>query len=189
MLLGLTVRSDDLNSPHEKGPMQELDAMRSVAAALEPLGEESRKRVIAWAASLYGVRVSIVSGQAPSATGVQASGPEASSLKFSTLAELFDMAAPRTEAEKALIGGYWLQKNEGMTTFDSAAVNRELKHLGHAVGNITVAFDNLKQQKPSLAIQTAKSGKSQQARKKYMITKAGEKYIERMLSGEQNGDE
>ena len=166
--------------------------MRAVASALEPLPEESRKRVIVWAASLYGVRVSIAGSPAqPAQSGAaaQLSGLESGTAKFDTLAELFDMAAPRTEAEKALIAGFWLQKHEGMTTFDSAAVNRELKHLGHAVGNITTAFDGLKEQKPALAVQTAKAGKSQQARKKYMITKAGEKYVDRMLSGEQNGNE
>ena len=93
------------------------------------------------------------------------------------------------ESEKALVGGYWIQKCEGVSTFESATVNRELKQLGHAVVNITSAFDYLKDQKPALAVQTAKSGKSKQARKKYMITKAGEKYVERMIRGERTENE
>jgi hypothetical protein len=74
-----------------------------------------------------------------------------------------------------------MQKSSGLDTFDSAAVNRELKHLGHGVGNITSAFNDLISQKPALAMQTAKSGKSKQARKKYKITRAGEKAVLEML--------
>ncbi len=183
---------DNAQETKSTGPMGEIEAMRAVASALEPLGAESRKRVIAWAASLYGVRVSIAGSPAQAVqaeTPSQQSGSESSAAKFDTLAELFDMASPRTEGEKALVAGYWLQKHDGMTTFDSAAVNRELKQLGYAIGNITQAFDGLKEQKPALAVQMAKSGSSRQARKKYKITTAGEKYIDRMLSGEQNGNE
>lgn len=171
--------------------MQEIDAMKALASALDPLSEEGRSRVITWAASLYGVRTQAVKVAAPSsqreAEVSHGSGNDVSS--FGTLAELFDAADPRTESEKALLGGIWLQKHDGMSTFDSANVNRELKHLGHAIVNITSAFDDLKEQKPALAVQTAKSGKSKQARKKYMITKAGEKYIERMLNGERGESE
>ena len=81
------------------------------------------------------------------------------------------------------MAGLWMQKRSGMETFDSAAVNRELKHLGHGVGNITAAFNDLMAQKPALAMQTAKSGKSKQARKKYKITRAGEKAVAEMLVG------
>ena len=181
-----------MDSTLETGPMQEIEAMRGVASALEPLNEESCRRVITWAASLYGLRVSASGGhgQTIQATGfVKPPDSEANSPSFDTLAEMFDAAGPRTEWEKALIGGFWLQKHEGLATFDSGSVNRDLKNLGHAIVNITSAFDDLKAQKPALAVQTAKSGKSKQARKKYMITKAGEKYIERMLNGEQNGNE
>lgn len=174
--------------------MQEVDAMRAVASALDPLPEESRGRVIAWAASRYGVRVhgGAATGSSGACGGAAESSGSAGSTaivsSFGTLAEFFDAADPQTDSQKALIGGYWLQKHDGMATFDSGAVNRELKHLGHAIGNITSAFDDLIDQKPALAVQTAKSGKAKQARKKYMITKAGEKFIEQMLGERGNGE-
>jgi hypothetical protein len=165
--------------------MDELDAMRAVASALDALPDDVRARIIAWAASRYGVRgiggfSRLASPQ--DAAGDTGSGPSDGS-EYSTFAEFFDAADPQTESEKALVAGYWLQKRQGMATFDSATVNRELKHLGHAVKNITSAFNDLIELRPALAVQTAKAGKSQQARKKYMITKAGEKLVHQRLAG------
>jgi hypothetical protein len=164
---------------------QELDAMRQVAASLDPLQEDARARIISWATAKYGLRVypsnpsasSARSGEAmPSSTGSTDTTLEG----YDSLAEFFDAADPEIESEKALVVGLWMQKCNGMDTFDSGAVNRELKHLGHGVGNITVAFNDLISRK--LAIQTAKSGKSQQARKKYKITRVGEKTVLEMLA-------
>ena len=150
--------------------MQEIDAMKTVAHALDPCTRQSRRLILAWAASLYGLRLQGVAPPVQRQSG-EASGVSAASVNdlvagFGSLAEFFDAGDPQTEGEKALIGGFWLQRREGMATFDSAAVNRELKNLGHAVTNITMAFDWLMDQKPALAVQTAKSGKSRQARKK-----------------------
>jgi hypothetical protein len=176
---------------HTLDSTQEVEAMRTVASALDPLPEEARTRVIAWAAALYSIRgpgTGIVQGtrQQGEAAVPNAGGAVTS---FGTLAEFFDASDPQTESEKALVAGLWLQKQEGMSNLDSAAVNSELKQLGHAVTNVTMAFGRLIDQKPALAVQTAKAGKTRQARKKYMITKAGEKYVERMLSGENNESE
>jgi hypothetical protein len=167
---------------------QELDAMRQVAASLDPLKEDARARIIAWAAAKYAVRVyaapSVASAARSAESALPTGGqPDTVLDDFGSLAEFFDAADPGVESEKALVAGLWMQKRSGMETFDSAAVNRELKHLGHGVGNITAAFNDLMAQKPALAMQTAKSGKSKQARKKYKITRAGEKAVAEMLVG------
>lgn len=167
--------------------------MRQVAASLDPLQEDARARIIAWAAAKYGVRVHGTQGLTTSAGRVSDTAPqsvrnpEALLDEFGSLAEFFDAADPGIESEKALIVGLWMQKRDGMDTFDSAAVNRELKHLGHGVGNITAAFNDLMTRKPALAMQTAKSGNSQQARKKYKITRAGEKAVAEMLAAASDG--
>jgi hypothetical protein len=164
----------------------EIEAMQQIAKALDSLSEDARQRVLTWAGSVYQVQHPRAEGgakrQALHVPEDAAQEPRAT--KFGSLAELFDAADPRTEWEKALVGGFWLQKNSGLATFDAASVNRELRHLGHAVSNITSAFDDLKGRKPALAVQTAKAGKTQQARKKYMITTSGESYVGRMLTGD-----
>lgn len=160
---------------------QELNAIRQVAESLDPLDDGARSRVIAWAAAKYGVRVpSLRTADAGSQIGV---APEARIDQYGSLAEFFDAANPGVESEKALVAGLWMQKQSGLATFDSAAVNRELKHLGHGVANITAAFNDLIARRPALAMQTSKSGKAKQARKKYTITRAGEKAVAELLVG------
>jgi hypothetical protein len=102
---------------------------------------------------------------------------------YESLAIFFDTADPRTDADKALIVGYWFQKHDGVKPFDSQAVNKELSRLGHGVVNITSAFDSLKDQKPALVV-SVKSGKSRQARKKYSLTVAGERAAAHMVAGQ-----
>lgn len=99
------------------------------------------------------------------------------------MAELDDAAAPKSNADTALIAGYWLQVCQGAETFDGFSANRELKHLGKGIANITHALESLKNQKPSLALQLRKSGKSQQARKTFKLTVAGIKAVEAMING------
>ncbi len=64
----------------------------------------------------------------------------------------------------------------------AADVNAELKNVGDALSNVTVAFETLKSLKPALVMQMAKSGKSQQARKTYKLTVVGIRAAEEMLA-------
>jgi hypothetical protein len=161
---------------------QELDAMRAVASALDAASDDARARIVAWAASRYGVRAAGAASWRTSPAGETGSARTLDASSHQLFPEFFDAAAPRKESEKALVAGYWLQRYRGMLTFDAATVNRELKYLGHAVRNITAAFDDLRQEKPALAAQTSKGGPAQQARKKYIITDAGEKAVLEMLA-------
>ena len=97
------------------------------------------------------------------------------------LAELFSMASPSTEADKALVAAYWFQVHEGETDLDAFRVNTALRNLGHGVSNITRAFDSLISQRPQLAIQTRKSGSSRQGRKKYRLTAEGIRAVEQLV--------
>ena len=133
-----------------------------------------------WAGDKYGV---------PSGTVVQpiASGgqgrPSAGTLA-SDLPEYFNGAQAGTSAEKALVVGAWFQQVQGITDFDGASVNRELKNLGHPSTNITRDFDDLMARKPKLVVQTRKSGSTKQARKLYRVTHEGLMDVSRMR-GEQ----
>lgn len=174
----------------QEGPDSEFAAMQSVYTALEGLNEEARARVLDYVSSRLGVGA--VQKARPTITQPSdddrheehvESSELGSSSSFSSFAELYDATQPKSQPEKALVGGYWLQVCEGAESFDSYSINKELKNLGEGVANITSALDSLKTQKPALCLQLKKAGKSRQARKTYKVTVAGIKAVEAMIGG------
>ncbi len=156
----------------------ELKAMADIEAALKNLSDEERARVMQWAASRF-------RGPGKSASKVVADDNEVQSTelgKYGTLAEFYDAAAPETDADRALVAAYWYQFKEDASEVEAQKINRELKHLGHGVGNITRAFEALKSQKPALIMQTRKEGSTKQARKRYKVTTEGKRAVERMIA-------
>jgi hypothetical protein len=175
----------------ERSPLKELDAMRGVAAALSSLDAGGIGRVLRWAAEAFGSAPAPFAPTAvlPSAPKLSYEGrttdsqvPTGSALtSFASIADLYAAAQPRSDADKALVVGYWIQILQGAQDFDSQSVNAELKHLGHGVGNITQAFGSLMTRKPQFVIQTRKTGTTQQARKRFKVTLAGQQAVERMI--------
>lgn len=162
-------------------PLHEIDAMKGVAAALSTLSPDAVDRVLRWASDHYKVRALVDKGadRARNESGMKDSTkvPE-----FEDLSGLYAAINPSTEPEKVLVVGYWHQYKEGQGELDAQAINSQLKHMGHKVSNITVAFGNLMSRKPQLAIQTRKGGTSQQARKKYKLTVEGKRFVEQKLA-------
>lgn len=158
----------------------EINAMSAVANALAPLNGEARERILEWACKLYGVGSIAVTKRISEAHTENDNMTLGTTPPSKSVAELFDIADPQTGAEKALVVAYWLQHIEGQDGFSSQSVNSELKNLGHGVANITVAFTDLIGQK--LALQVQKSGKSQQARKLYKLTRTGLQRVEAMIT-------
>ena len=168
----------------------EFAAMQSVYTALEGLDEEARARVLDYVSSRLGVvparkaRPAFVQDDDKDVHEQEVETPEpGSTSSFGSFAELYDATQPKSQPEKALVGGYWLQVCEGAESFDSYSINKELKNLGEGVANITSALDSLKTQKPALCLQLKKAGKSRQARKTYKVTVAGIKAVEAMIGG------
>jgi hypothetical protein len=168
----------------------EIKAMGTIAGALVDLDKEAQARVLDWAARRFDV--SLPSGGSPSGRGRREgrNGGGGSDLnppedvEFQDFVDLFDGAGPRTDAERALVGGYWFQIIGGSSDFQSQEVNTALKDVGHGVGNITQALDQLQNRSPALVRQVAKSGRTRQARKKYKLTTAGTAAVRRMLAGQ-----
>lgn len=173
-------------------PVAEMSAMKAVHDALAPLSAPSRNRVMAWVSSVLSISQPAYAAQhvahLPPASSAGAAGSvgHTSAVEFSSFADLFGDAGPVTDSDKALVGGYWLQVVQGAEDFVAQAVNEELKNTGNAVGNITRAFDALRGSKPQLVRQLEKSGKSQQARKKFKLTTAGIQRVQTMLKGALN---
>lgn len=162
----------------------ELIAMKTIYSALEPLDEAARQRTLAWVADRLEIKRAPSPGNG--ANPGSALGDEKES-RFSSVAELVDAAQPSTGAERALAVAYWFQVIEGREGWSGGDVNSQLKDLGHGLANVTVALNRLMDRKPSLVIQTARSGRSAQSRKTYKLTAAGLRKVQTMLAG--TGDE
>lgn len=173
----------------------EIDAMSAVATALADLEEDTQGRVLRWAAERYGVCVNMSTGghRGGRAVGDQYSGmgeevtdeqiaEEAPA--YEHFAELFAKAQPKTDPDKALVAAYWLQAIGGHNTWQSAALQKELKNLGHAIGNITDALTSNMRKRPQRIIQLQKAGNAKQARKTYKVTHEGLVYVQGMMRGE-----
>jgi len=104
------------------------------------------------------------------------------SSKCANIAEFYAATNPQSESEKVAVIAYWFQVYEAHPDFDSQRINTELKHLGHGVSNVTAAFSALMNWKPQYVIQTRKSGTTQQARKRYMLTNEGKKFVEGLVN-------
>ncbi len=100
-------------------------------------------------------------------------GGGADIMSFESVADIFGKANPESDADKVLIVGAYLQGKNPTGELTGRQINKELKNLGHGVGNITNAITSLMERKPKLMIQTRKEGKSRQAQKKYRVTTEG----------------
>ena len=184
------IQSDSNEMTAEKtDPIVEISAMTEVANALKPLDQDAVRRILHWASDRFGGEELVIRG---SERNTEKDDPEldeddfqtqSTERHFETIADLFAAADPKNDAEKALVVAHWFQKENNQTDFDAASVNKELKHMGHGVSNITNALSSLMGRKPQLVIQLKKSGNSQQARKKYKMTLEGSSVVESMLNG------
>ena len=157
----------------------ETQAMAQIIEAFKDLDELARSRVLRWAADRFQLSARPTP---PSSVVAPVSSGENEARVFSDLASLYDAANPESQADKALVVGYWIQVVGGSEDWESQSVNAELKNLGHGVGNITDVLNTLINQSPRLVIQTRKSGTTKQARKRYRMTTEGIRKLKAMLS-------
>jgi hypothetical protein len=172
----------------------EIEAMASMAAALESLEPDVRARVLRWAGERYGVKTTLsvapptrgsgedgATGDAATVGAVTDEDIVAEAPAFDHFAELFAAAQPKSNEDKALVAAYWLQVIKGDDKWQSTALQKELKNMGHAIPNITDALTSNMKKKPQRVIQLAKSGSAKQARKTYKVTHEGLVYVQGML--------
>ncbi len=157
-------------------PLAQLEAMKKIADALASPNAEARNHVLDWASKNFGLpggNRKIAASQTEFQPPDQTKPPGESAKRFNSIAEFYAAANPQSEPEKAAVASYWFQVYEAHPDLDSQRVNTELKHLGHSISNITAAFSALMNRKPQYVIQTRKSGTTQQAQKRYMLTSEG----------------
>ncbi|MFF7410942.1 hypothetical protein [Streptomyces lydicus] len=169
----------------------EIQAMTALASALQNLEEDAQGRVLRWAAERFGVTLGVrvpkggISGSHEIVAPLDAVSDEeisAESPKFEHFAELFHAANPKTDVDRALVAGYWFQAVLENPSFQAAQLNQELRHLGHALKNVTDSLDSNQSKKPARVIQLRKSGSARQARKTYKLTHEGLVYVQGMIA-------
>lgn len=161
----------------------ELEAMRSVQEALSDLDNVARGRVLAWTASKFEIEPpadKVV--DRPSGDTVH-DREDHRGREYTNIDDLVDGAQPTDGPERALVVGYWLQEIEGRDGWGGGDVNSALKNLGHPLANVTKTLTSLRERRPALVMQVAKSGRSAQARKTYKLTAAGLREVRQMLGG------
>lgn len=156
----------------------ELEAMKTIAAALEPLDDAARARALQWATSRFRTGKALIPDDR---SNPSEAAPAGGTNQYASFADLFDAARPSSERDKALVAAYWMQVCENVGSFPSQTLNALLKDLGHRVGNITEALTALKNEKPALILQLKKSGTSRQARKTYKLSQEGAKRVAGMI--------
>src|SRR5215831_9651710 len=139
----------------------EFAAMQTLYKALEPLNDDARKRVVDYILARFGITSPKITKRNPNdqiaEEQIELEEERAAAPKFTSFAELHAAAQPGTNAHKALVAGYWLQVGNNAESFDGFSVNKELKHVGEGLSNVTNAIDTLRNQKPALALQLRKS--------------------------------
>lgn len=167
----------------------EIKAMSQVASALENLHSDVQERVLDWALRRFSPQSEHAAGSTRRGGRHARSGREGrdgdgrEDADFQDFVDLFDATGPQSNADRALVGGYWYQVVLGNPDFPSQSVNTALKDVGQGIENITEAFSALQERKPALVRQVAKSGRTRQARKKYKLTTAGTAAVRQMLAG------
>lgn len=171
----------------------EIDAMSAVAGALVSLDERAQRRVLRWAAERYGVTVSTHGHPGSAVDGETGSGAheEVTDVteevmteddpQFEDFAELFASADPKSHEDRALVAAYWRHVHEGEESWQSSALQADLRNLGHSIPNITTALTSNMRKRPQRVIQLKKAGSAKQARKTYKLTRAGVVYVQGML--------
>lgn len=164
-------------------PADELDAMNTVASALRALTPSPRERVLAWAVAKFGDGLAKYTADHqmlnPGPLTQMARAESTGSAEYGSFAELIEATELRSNSDRALFAGFWLQEYEADDSFDGRSVNKLLKEHGIDVSNVTNALSSLINSKPRLAMQAGKKGKFE---KLYRLTTEGKKQVRQRLN-------
>jgi hypothetical protein len=163
---------------------KQLKAMQKVVEAFKDLDDAELKVILGWIGMRWGTvkpAPADLRGLAGAGAAAGGNGLTVPVGTYATFPDLYHAADPATEADKALVAGYWIQVSEQKGEFDSYRANSSLKEMGYTVSNITRAFDELMAKDPKYVMQVKKTGTSKQARKTFKLTTAGIKRVAEML--------
>jgi hypothetical protein len=170
---------------------QEIVALNTAYTALKDLAPDAIQRNINWLATRLGVSAiakAPTGGRSPTPTEtVATNNPDGQTAsgefeKFATSADFLSQINEPTDKERVLAIAAYIQKKEPDKELTGFSINKELKHIGHGVANITSAIQTWVDQRPQLMIQIRKTGTTKQAKKVYKVTEEGMKSVRKRLS-------
>lgn len=107
--------------------------------------------------------------------------PEPAADPMESFPALFSAVAPKTNGQKAVVAAYWLERHDGLESWTTHNVNKQLQQLGTKVGSLSIVLSNETKSKSPKVAMLDKQGASMQARKSFVLTQAGIDYVEDRL--------
>lgn len=152
---------------------EEFKAMAAIASALDALPDPPvRRRVITWVVDRYGFQ----QGQEPPVVASRRGSPTVEAgvgaSEFGDFAEMYHAASPRSDRERLLTAGHWLQVHQSEQDLHADNVNEILTPLGERIERVRDVLPTLLSGRPALAIRTGK-GKGSRGRVTFRLTTAG----------------
>ena len=169
--------------------LRELEAIQTIANIMSELSAGERRRVAAWLsayaeedapASATSDRADS-SGYAWSGIGSDGAGAGADAEPTSPMDSfeaLYETVAPKTNGQKAVVAAYWLEKHDGLESWTTHNVNKQLQALGARVSSLSIVLSNEVKSKDPKVHMLEKQGGSMQARKSFALTQAGVDFVE-----------
>lgn len=176
--------------------LRDLKTTEAILKGLEEFESNDQSRILRWVIEKLDLQGNVkLPGLSQHGAGVPAGGNGSGFCSenvldaFEHVAMLFAAAEPQTDSQRALVVAAYLQHHENHEDLTGQQVNAVLKDLGHQCKNITDAITTLKNKKPSLMVQTGKTGSTKQARKRYKVTHPGFALVNKMIDGASNDEE
>jgi len=163
--------------PDIKEAKKLLDEINAAVASYDPVLKEQARDILL----KQGFGTEAKSRKTPGLEGKPDDVKTTSPTAFHQLVETW---TPDTQSEWALLGAYYFQVILGNASVTAFQVNKELKQHGTTIANITSSFDENIGQDPALMRQIEKAGKSRQAKKKYIVTTSGIKFVKDKLNAQ-----
>ncbi len=171
----------------------EIKALNDCYAALKGIEPDAIERTLVWLTKKFAIKPTSSVVAAPHkpeahAENTVAAGDSGSVgngsdiLTFPTPGEFLAGLNLTNDNERALAVAAYLQKKEPDCELSGFVVNKELRHAGHGLENITRAIQVWVDSRPQLMIQLRKSGTTRQAKKNYKVTGEGFKWVAAKLA-------
>ncbi|MBR3225732.1 MAG: hypothetical protein IKF78_10490 [Atopobiaceae bacterium] len=192
--------------PHIELP--ELNAMQTVADAMEGLSPQERKRVVAWIADYTLQDESVAPFTEDSNTKIDNADAkiEESSAEcinaevsadfsdsqtdvteqeqqtaYDTFADFYEAAAPRKGAQKAAVAGYWLETTQGLESWKAFEVNKLLKQIGVKVSSMSIVLSNAVKTSNPLIVELERQSTGERSRKTFRLSDWGRSYVQNCI--------
>lgn len=188
--------------------MPELEAITSAIDLLQPLSPDARSRVLAWLDDYFKhhsdydfstaispapenvnaenaiaahnhIEMSQVSGdEMYSSTSAEEGSLDNYEESFDSFEQFYDYIAPKTARQKVATTGWWLEFEEGQSSWRTFDITKALKNIGRPLRYLSTTITQEKKKDDPLIEQLSKDGDSAQAHGTFRLSEFGRAYVE-----------